>query len=59
MQVLRHVYEHPDEAATKGRAARKLMVTKYSPEVVAKAIAAELDRVQTMLRYRNIFMNQS
>ncbi|GAX73023.1 hypothetical protein CEUSTIGMA_g475.t1 [Chlamydomonas eustigma] len=48
-RVMRHVYDHPEEAAAKGRAARQLMVDKYSPDIVAKAIVAELDRVQTML----------
>ena len=44
------MYEHPEEAAAKGKASRELMVSKYSPEAVAVAIAAELKRVNGMLK---------
>ena len=48
---MRHVYEHPGEAAAKGRAARQLMVSKYSPEAVGSQIAAELGRINGMIRW--------
>lgn len=44
------MYDNPQEAAAKGRASRELMESKYSPDVVAVAIAAELERVNGMLK---------
>ena len=49
-QVMRRVYTNPEEAAAKGKASRQLMVSKYSPEAVAAAIAVELARINGMLR---------
>jgi hypothetical protein len=43
LQIMRHVVSHPSEAAEKGRAARRLMKERYSPEAVARIIAYELD----------------
>ena len=44
------MYTYPEEAAAKGKASRQLMVSKYSPEAVAAAIAVELARINGMLR---------
>ncbi|GAX76012.1 hypothetical protein CEUSTIGMA_g3455.t1 [Chlamydomonas eustigma] len=52
-QLMRHVYEHPEEAAEKGRAARKLMVSEYSPATVANKVVRELDRIKASIRTRN------
>ena len=47
---MRRVYENPEEGAAKGRAARQLMTSRYSPSAVAALVAAELDRVKASIR---------
>eukprot|EP00955_Chlamydomonas_euryale_P032268 338390-Chlamydomonas_euryale.AAC.1 len=46
---MRHVYEHPEEAAERGRAARRLMDEVYSPAAVGAAVAAEVERTRARL----------
>ena len=47
---MRHVYENPKEAAAKGAAARKLMLSRYSPDVVGRLVAAEVKRIKDSIR---------
>ena len=47
---MRHVYENPREAAAKGAAARKLMLSRYSPDVVGRLVAAEVKRIKDSIR---------
>ncbi|KAL4419515.1 hypothetical protein ABPG77_002301 [Micractinium sp. CCAP 211/92] len=49
VQLLRHVVQHREEAAQRGRAARRLMVQRYSPAAVAEAVAAQLRRIEQEL----------
>ena len=51
--VMRHVYEHPEEAAIKGQRARQLMSDLYSPEAVGRVVASEVERIKRMLRAGN------
>ena len=44
MQTTRYAFEHRDETASKGRAARALMRKRYSPEAVAAVVTSELRR---------------
>ena len=46
---MRHVYENPDEVASKGREARKYM-SNFSPEAVADIIAAQVRRIQGSIK---------
>ncbi|KAG1674484.1 hypothetical protein FOA52_003089 [Chlamydomonas sp. UWO 241] len=48
-EVMRHVYDHPEEAAAKGAAARTRVVEKFSPALVAALVAAELAAVGRLL----------
>ena len=43
---MREVVTHPEQAAAKGRAARQLMLDRYSPAAVAAVIAGHLDRIK-------------
>ena len=47
---MRHVYENPREAAAKGAAARKLMLSQYSPDVVGHLVAKEVLRIKDSIR---------
>lgn len=49
MQLLQHVVQHREEAAQRGRAARRLMAEHYSPAAVAEAVAAQLRRIEQEL----------
>jgi glycosyltransferase involved in cell wall biosynthesis len=51
-RLMRHVFDHREEAAAKGVAARRRMVEKYSPGVVADVVLREVLRVQVQLRQR-------
>ena len=48
---MRHVYENPHEAAAKGAAARKRMLSQYSPDVVGRLVAGEVKRIKDSIRY--------
>jgi len=50
LKLMRHVYENPHEVATKGKAARKLMLSKYSPDIVGRLVAAEVERIKGSIR---------
>ena len=54
VDVLRHVAANPDEAKEKGRAARQLMVSRFSRPVVADLVLAELRRIQLHLEAEGI-----
>lgn len=47
--LMRRVYEHRDEAAARGAAARARMMERYSPPAIAKILLAELTRIQASL----------
>jgi glycosyltransferase involved in cell wall biosynthesis len=49
-EIMRHVYNNRDEVAEKGRAARRLMHSKFSPQAVGKVIASEVQRIKDMVR---------
>jgi hypothetical protein len=46
---MRHVVEHRQEAAARGRAARRRMVAQYSPDAVAEVVAQQLRRIERKL----------
>ncbi|GAB4823498.1 hypothetical protein N2152v2_010544 [Parachlorella kessleri] len=48
-QLLRHVVEHRDEAAARGRAARARVVERYSLEAVGRRVAARLRDIEGRL----------
>jgi len=48
-RLMRHVFENRQEAATKGAAARRRMVERYSPEVLALRLADEFRRIEGAL----------
>jgi len=51
-QLMRHVVTHPQEAAAKGAAARRRMVERYSPDVIARLLLRELRRIEAALAAR-------
>lgn len=48
-KIMRHVYENRAEVAAKGRAARRLMQSQFSPQAVGKIVAAEVQRIRGMI----------
>eukprot|EP00899_Mesostigma_viride_P023402 jgi/Mesvir1/4246/Mv22214-RA.1 len=48
--LIRRVYEHPDEARSKGLRARRDMEEKYAPTVLAQSVKRELMRIEKKLR---------
>lgn len=48
-RLMRHVVEHRQEAAARGRAARRRMVERYAPDVVAEQVAQQLRRIELLL----------
>lgn len=48
-QLMRRVYTNRAEAAARGRAARQLMVERYSPEPLADLLVAELQRIEATI----------
>ncbi len=53
LQIMRHVFTHPEEARVKGLKARQRMVSTYSQEVVGRQLAAELKRLDAKVRSGN------
>lgn len=49
VELFRHVESHRQEAAEKGRQARRHMVEKFSRPVIAQMVLNELDRIQKRL----------
>ena len=49
-KAMRRLYDHRDESERKGQAARQRMIDLYSPEVVARLLAKELERIKAKLR---------
>jgi glycosyltransferase involved in cell wall biosynthesis len=45
-RMMRRVVERPEEAREKGLAARRRMVERYSPEVIARVLEAEFRRIE-------------
>ena len=43
--LMRRVVVEPEEAAAKGRAARRTMVERFSPDAVARLVVRELERI--------------
>lgn len=48
-RLMRHVVGHRQEAAARGRAARRRMAAAYSPDAVAELVASELRRIEARL----------
>ena len=48
-RLLRHVVEHKDEAAEKGRRARRDMVRRFAPRVLGEEVKAHLARIESKL----------
>ncbi|KAG2452970.1 hypothetical protein HYH02_002307 [Chlamydomonas schloesseri] len=48
-QLMRHVFSHREEARAKGAAARRRMVERYSPPVLAAELAAHLRRIDSLI----------
>ena len=48
-EQMRHVVEHRQEAAARGRAARRRMAAQYSPDAVAEVVAQQLRRIERKL----------
>ncbi|KAG0588999.1 hypothetical protein M758_2G238200 [Ceratodon purpureus] len=53
MKLMRRVVANPREAKYKGKRARQDMVAKYSPEIAAKQVLAQLFRIQKKLDLRH------
>jgi glycosyltransferase involved in cell wall biosynthesis len=53
MKLMRRVVENPGEAKYKGKRARQDTVAKFSPEVVAKQVLAQLFRIQQKLDFQH------
>lgn len=51
--LMRHVVEHPEEAAAKGRAARAKMLRHFAPDVVGQIVAARLRTISDQLAIGN------
>lgn len=51
-QLMRHVVEHQQEAAGRGKAARRRMQERYSPAAVAEVLAQQLRRIEGQLAER-------
>lgn len=49
-ELMRRVVDRPEEAAAKGRAAREMVLRRFSPAVVAAKVRSELDRIEARLR---------
>ena len=45
-QHLRHIVSDPQDAKSRGKAARADMVQKYAPQVLAKVVLGHLERIQ-------------
>jgi glycosyltransferase involved in cell wall biosynthesis len=54
VQLLRHVYSNPAEGVAKGKLARKHIEAHFTPQVVAGVVAAEVGRLQPMLKQRQL-----
>lgn len=50
-QLMRRVVERPGEAAQRGAAGRARMVGRYTPEAVARVVAARLREVEADLSW--------
>ena len=51
-RLMRHVVVHPDEARARGRQARADMVRLYHPDVVARGVLREFQRIEALLHTR-------
>lgn len=51
-QLMRHVVDHPDEAATKGKRARLHMHRNYSPEVLAQTVMKHMRRIHGRIKHK-------
>lgn len=51
-QLLQHVYQHPEEAAAKGAAARRHIQQHFSPKQIAGVVAQEVRRLQKVVRQK-------
>lgn len=51
-QLMRRVHDSPTEARLKGRRARRDMIERFSPGVVAQLVAGQLHRIAVALRTR-------
>ena len=49
-QLMRRLVERPGQGRARGAAARARMVERYSPEVVARLVAARLEEIDARLR---------
>lgn len=51
-QLMRRVVTHPAEAAAKGRAARRHLIGRFAPDVLAVRVTEEVRRIQGKLQRR-------
>ncbi|KAI8475933.1 MAG: hypothetical protein J3K34DRAFT_517089 [Monoraphidium minutum] len=51
-QLMRRVVERPDEAAARGAAARALLLGRFTPDVLAARLRAEVERIHAVLAAR-------
>ena len=54
MQLMRHVYTHPDDASKKGQRARQTMEREYCLECVARVVLQELSALNIRKRTRSV-----
>lgn len=52
MELMRHVFDNREEAAEKGRKARLRQLQNYAPDVLARRIVAEFQRVNQKVSSR-------
>lgn len=50
--LMRHVVEHPEEAAARGAAARARVLERYTPDAVGRLVAARLRAISEKLHSR-------
>lgn len=48
-QLMRHVYEHREEARAKGARARQKMIDEFSPDVIARLLVEEFKRIENII----------
>jgi len=53
-RLMRHVFEHPDEARRRGQQARLDIDTKYSIENMGLTLRGHVDRIRELVRKKKL-----
>lgn len=52
VQLMKHVVAHQEEAREKGRAARRMVTTRYTPAALAQSVEQHVRRIQRQVAAR-------